>query len=140
MFRPDFILNRIYPEYTVFNQEFNKEINYIEQRKVRLHVTRYTDYGERYKMFAFLIEANTSTSVLELTGLEIEKNDNNNFDVVNLTFMGPAEKKGIKFYDEVTKIEISSLDRPAKEYIYLFGIGLLMFTIYNQRRKIKKSV
>ena len=140
MFRPDFVLNRIYPEYTVFNQEFNKEINYNEQRKVRLHVTRYTDYGERYKMFAFLIEPNTSTSVLELTGLEIEKNDNNNFDVVNLTFMGPAEKKGIQFYDEVTKIEISSLDRPAKEYIYLFGIGLLMFTIYNQRRKIKKSV
>jgi len=140
MFRPDFVLNRIYPEYTVFNQEFNKEINYNEQRKVRLHVTRYTDYGERYKMFAFLIEPNTSTSVLELTGLEIEKNDNNNFDVVNLTFMGPAEKKGIQFYDEVTKIEISSLDRPAKEYIYLFGIGLLMFTIYNQRRKIKKSI
>jgi len=140
MFRPDFVLNRIYPEYTVFNQEFSKEITYDEQRKVRLHVTRYTDYGERYKMFAFLIEPNSSNSILELTGLEIEKNDNNNFDVVNLTFMGPAEKKGIQFYDEVTKIEISSLDRPAKEYIYLFGIGLLMFTIYNQRKRIKKSV
>ena len=91
-------------------------------------------------MFAFLIEPNTSNSILELTGLEIEKNDNNNFDVVNLTFMGPAEKKGIQFYDEVTKIEISSLDRPPKEYIYLFGVGLLMFVIYSQRKRIKKSV
>ncbi len=32
MFRPDFVLNRIYPEYTVFNQEFNKEINSIGGR------------------------------------------------------------------------------------------------------------
>ena len=140
MFRPDFVLNRIYPEYTIFNQEFSEEITYKEQRKVRLHVTRYTDYGERYKMFAFLIEPNTSNSILELTGLEIEKNDNNNFDVVNLTFMGPAEKKGIQFYDEITKIEISSLDRPPKEYIYIFGVCLLMFIIYNQRKRIKKSV
>ena len=54
--------------------------------------------------------------------------------------MGPAEKKGIQFYDEITKIEISSLDRPAKEYIYLFGMCLLMFIIYNQRKRIKKSV
>jgi hypothetical protein len=119
MFRPDFVLTRIYPEYTTFNQDFNEEILYEEKRKIRLHVTRYTDYGERYKMFAFMIEPNKKTSVLDFIGLELEKNDNDNYDVVNLNYMGAGEKKGIKFYDEVTQMEISTLDRINKEYVYI---------------------
>ena len=52
--------------------------------------------------------------------------------------MGPGEKKGIKFYDEVTKVEISSLDRPAKEYVYIFGLLLLLLTLFLQKRRLKK--
>ena len=140
MFRPDFVLNRIYPEYTVFNQEYSEEITYNEQRKVRLHVTRYTDYGERYKMFAFMIDPNTTTSVIDLVGLELEKNDNDNYDVVNLNYMGAGEKKGIQFYDEVTKMEISTLDRINKEYVYIFGFLLLLLTIISQQRRIKRNI
>ena len=139
MFRPDFVLNRIYPEYTTFDQNFSEQILYEEQRKVRLHVTRYTDYGERYKMFAFLVESNTTTSVLDLTGLELEKNNNGKYDVVNLSYMGAAETKGMQFYDEVTRMEINSLDRPQKEYVYIFGLFLLFLTIYSQRRQMIKS-
>ena len=140
MFRPDFVLNRIYPEYTSFNQDFNEEIFYEEKRKVRLHVTRYTDYGERYKMFAFMIDPNTKTSVIDLIGLELEKNDNDNYDVVNLNYMGPGEKKGIQFYDEVTKMEISTLDRINKEYVYIFGFLLLLLTIASQHRRLKRNI
>ena len=136
MFRPDFLMNRVFPEYTAYNQDFNEAIQYKEQRKLRLHVTRYTDYGERYKMFAFLIDPDTTVSVLDLTGLELEKNKNNNYDVVNLTYMGAAEKKGIEFYDEVTHMEISSIDRPKKEYIYIFGILLLSLVLYSQKRQL----
>ena len=136
MFRPDFVLNRIYPEFTSFKQDFNEEIFYEEKRKVRLHVTRYTDYGERYKMFAFMIDPKTTTSVLDLIGLELEKNDNDNFDVVNLNYMGSGEKKGIQFYDEVTKMEISTLDRINKEYVYIFGFLLLLLTIVSQKRRL----
>jgi TRAP transporter 4TM/12TM fusion protein len=137
MFRPDFIMNRVFPEYTTFNQNFNEVINYKEKRKIRLHVTRYTDYGERYKMFAFEVNSNQSISVLNLIGVDLEKNENNNYDVVNLEYMGPGEKIGIRFYDEVTKLEISSIDRPPKEYIYLFGLFMLMLTIFTQKRKLK---
>jgi len=136
MFRPDFIMNRIYPEYTELRSNFDEEIFYEETRKIRLHVTRYTDYGERYKMFAFLVEAKTSKSVLQLTGIELEKNSNNNFDVVNLEFMGPGEKKGMDFYDEVTKLEINSLDRPPKEIVYIFGLIILGLVLFNQRRRL----
>ena len=71
-------------------------------------------------MFAFLIDPGATVSVLDLTGLELEKNESNNYDVINLTYMGAAEKIGIEFYDEVTRMEISSIDRPKKEYIYIF--------------------
>ena len=138
MFRPDFIMNRVFPEYTVIEQDLSKSIQYEEERKLRLQVTRYTDYGERYKMFVFPIEPNTKASVLEISGLELEKNDNDNFEVVNLVFMGPAEQKGMDFFDEVTRIEISSLDRPAKEYVYLVGLLVLLLTFYSQRRRITK--
>ena len=139
MFRPDFIMNRVFPEYTSIEQDLSKSIQYEEERKLRLQVTRYTDYGERYKMFVFPIEPNTKASVLEISGLELEKNDDDNFEVVNLVFMGPAEQKGMDFFDEVTRIEISSLDRPAKEYVYLVGLLVLLLTFYSQRRRITKS-
>ena len=140
MFRPDFVLNRFYPEYTNFNQDFKNQVFYEEQRKIRLHITRYTDYGERYKMFAFMIEPKSKTSVLELTGLELNKNENENFEVVNLTFMGSGEEKGIQFYDEITRIEISTLDRPKKEYTYLFGLLILMLTVFSQYKKLKNKI
>ena len=90
------------------------------------------------KMLAFMIAPNTTTSVIDLIGLELEKNDNDNYDVVNLNYMGAGEKKGIQFYDEVTRIEISTLDRPKKEYIYLFGLLVLILTIFSQYKKLKK--
>ncbi len=138
MFRPDFIMNRIYPEYQNFEKNFNEIIEFEEKRKLRLHVTRYTDYGERYKMFAFPIEP-SSTSLAEVTGLEIDKNSNNNFEVVNLSFMGPGEEIGMEFYDEITKIEVSSISRPPKEYIYIFGLLLLVLTYASQKSRMKKN-
>ena len=139
MFRPDFIMNRVFPEYTSFNQTFGEVIKYEEKRKVRLHVTRYTDYGERYKMFAFAVKPNQSISVSDLTGIDLLKNENGNYDVVNMQYLGEGERIGIQFYDEVTKLEISSIDRPAKEYIYLFGLLLLMLTLFLQKKRLKLS-
>ena len=137
MFRPDFIMNRVFPEYTQLTSSFDEEVYYEETRKIRLHVTRYTDYGERYKMFAFLVEPKSATSVLQLTGIELEKNSSDNYDVINLDFMGPGEQKGMDFYDEVTKLEISSLDRPRKEIVYIFGLIILGLVLFNQRRRLK---
>ena len=97
MFRPDFIMNRIFPEYITYNQEFNEQVEYKEKRKIRLNITRYTDYGERYKMFAFEIEPNIRTSITDLIGLELEINKNNNYDVVNLTYMGEGKKEVYNF-------------------------------------------
>ena len=87
-----------------------------------------------------MIDPNTTTSVLDLIGLELEKNDNENYDVVNLNYMGAGEKKGIQFYDEVTQLEISTLDRINKEYVYIFGFFLLLLTIVSQKRRLKRNI
>ena len=66
-----------------------------------------------------------------------KKSELGNFDVTDLEFMGLAEKKGIEFYDEVTALEISSTERPAKEFIYILGFFMLALVIISQRRRIK---
>jgi len=57
-----------------------------------------------------------------------------------LHYMGAGEIKGIQFYDEVTKMEISTLDRINKEYVYIFGFLLLLLTIVSQQRRLKRNV
>ena len=119
---------------------FNSPENFNETRKVRFHVVRHTEYGDRYKMFAFKIEPGSNDNILNIVGLELEKNKDDNFDVVNLNFNGPAEKIGMDFYDEITRIEISSINRPAKEYIYIFAFALLLIIIYSQKRQSSKKL
>ena len=57
-----------------------------------------------------------------------------------MEFMGAAEKKGIQFYDEVTNVSISSLNRPNKEYIYIIGLFLLILVFYSQKKSIKTKI
>ena len=92
-------------------------------------------------MFAFQIEPGLNKNIPDLIGIELEKNKNDNFDVVNLSYNGDAEKRGMDFYDEITRIEISSVDRPTKEYVYLLAFILLILVTYSQRRaSLKKTI
>ena len=45
-------------------------------RKVRFHVVRHTEYGDRYKMFAFQIEPGANKNITDLVGIELETNKN----------------------------------------------------------------
>ena len=49
-------------------------------------------------------------------------------------------EKIIQFYDEITRLEISTLDRPHKEYVFLFGLLILILTIFSQYNKTKKKI
>ena len=138
MFRPDFIMNLVYPEYSHVRQDFDAEIFIEEGRKVRLHITRHTDYGERYKLFVFPIYSDSQISITDLTGLELKKSSSGSFEVSNIEFMGSAEKKGIQFFDEITAVEISSTTRPSKEYIYLLGLLVLILVYSRQRSTFSK--
>ena len=134
MFRPDLVMNNFYPEYKTLKNEIFTSINFDEQRKLRLHVTRSTDYGDRYKLFTFEIPKNTEKSLEDFIGIEVVKKSNGNYEITNTDFMGKAEKRGLKFYDKITKIDINSIERPVKEYIYVIGMFLLLIVFYTQKK------
>ncbi len=135
MFRPDLVMNIFLPDYKDFNKEINEKITLEENRNVRFHITRYTDYGERYKLFTFEIPKNEEISLTNFVGVEVSKNIRGNLEISNTKFTGMAEKRGIKFYDEITKIEINEVDRPPKEIIYLFGLIALGMVFFLQKKK-----
>ena len=61
---------------------------------------------------------------LDLTGIELEKNESNNFEVVNLSFMGPAEKKGVEF-DDIKNQILKILDDNKAKYPAEHNVGHL---------------
>ena len=129
MFRPDYVMNLFVPSYKSYNLELDKAISLNEGEKIRVFVTRNTDYGPRYKLFVFPIEKNEKKSILEVLEIEVELNKFQNFEIINLKFMGVGEKNGLDFYDEITRIEKSTDFQPPKEYIYILGLLILFITI-----------
>tara|TARA_B100001113_G_scaffold324148_1_gene295590 strand:- start:207 stop:614 length:408 start_codon:yes stop_codon:yes gene_type:complete len=132
-------MNRIYPQFTEYEGSLSENFNFEKGRDIRLQVTRYTNYGERYKLFAFKVEEDLITSIENFVGIETELNDLGNLDIINLDFMGVAEQRGLNFYDQITSVQIGNLDRPNKEWVYLFGFLLLCLVILNQQRRRKFS-
>ncbi len=137
MFRPDYVMNLVIPSYMSYEANLNERIAFSEGSAVRVHVTRPTDYGPRYKLFVFPIESDRIKSVLEITQIEVTKTETDTLEITNLTFMGEGEKRGLNFYDEITKLEISSDHQPAKEFIYILGLALLLLVILIQKRRIR---
>ncbi|GIS90991.1 MAG: hypothetical protein CM1200mP20_10320 [Pseudomonadota bacterium] len=56
-------MNQIYPEFSPIHiDRFSSgELKIEKGRKIRLHVTRETDYGDRYKLFVFTLPEGRDT-------------------------------------------------------------------------------
>lgn len=144
LFRPDAIMNRIYPEFESYDFDkiaTNDAASVPTDRTIRLHVTRETEYGDRFKLFVIPVSENATeaTSALsELTGLTLEREPDNRLYVSNTVFNGPAEKVGVTFGDYITDIDVEQFERPSKEWIYLFGFGLLGMVLFGQSVKSRR--
>ena len=134
LFRPDFIMDLYSPKYSIFEKGINSKLYFENEKKLRIHITRFTDYGERYKLFVFEIPAKKEINITNYIGFEIRELENKNYEITNTTFNGFAEKKGIRFYDLITKIDIENKNRPIKEIIYLFGIFSILIVFLTQKR------
>lgn len=134
LFRPDFIMDLYSPKYSIFEKGINSKLYFENEKKLRIHITRVTDYGERYKLFVFQIPPKKEINITNYIGFEIRELENKNYEITNTTFNGSAEKKGIKFYDLITKIDIENKNRPIKEIIYLFGIFSILIVFLTQKR------
>ena len=137
LFRPDFFLNQVSPEYqelpirrfVVGDTQASKDL------KVRLHVTRKTDFGDRFKLFVF--SAPGGAVGQKSFGLELKK-DGDVYEVSNLAFNGPAGKFKMDFGDIVTGVDIEQTGRPAKEWVYpiaLIVLALISFWQLVRRRR-----
>jgi TRAP transporter 4TM/12TM fusion protein len=145
LFRPDAIMNQIYPQYEPidFTQVTSQESHVLAaDRALRLHVTRETEYGDRFKLFVIQPLEGTGEAQLNLSdraGLTLEAESDSRLIVSNTVYKGLAETAGVTFGDLVTGVEVEVVDRPAKEWVYLFGFFMLGMVIFYQRLKSPRS-
>ena len=143
LFRPDFVLNQVKPEFSSIGiAEVEAAPSQIPtDRKVRLHVVRSTDYGDRYKLFVISPPTTEGQrSLAQRIGVEIAPAEGGGFEVADTEFNGPAEKAGLTFGDRITDIDVEQVDRPPKEIVYLLGLAALGLVLLSQYRRRRATV
>ncbi len=144
LFRPDAIMNRVYPQYAPieFSQVVSAEGAMLPtERAVRLHVTRETEYGDRYKLFVIPPPEATVAKeqhFSERIGLTVELEADNRLYVSNTRFNGPAESAGVTFGDYITAVDVEQIGRPPKEWVYVIGFLLLGIVLFYQTIKKRR--
>jgi hypothetical protein len=138
LFRPDFFLNQLYPEYTEmdFDKFVANQTIAPKDRKIRLHSVRETDYGERFKLY--VLRAPGGKAGQAAFGLKLEKEKDGRVSVADLTPNGMAEKVKMDFGDFVTSVEIEEINRPAKELVYPFAFIILGGVVLMQLNRRKR--
>jgi len=132
---PEFILNKFYPKFEYKDLNKIHLINLEKHKDVHIKVTRYSEYGERYKLFVINKNSFDQKFNLEQYGLTLINKDNKVI-VDNLKWNGLAKKSGFEMDDLITEFKIENLDRPNKNYVY--PIALILFAIFgylNFKRK-----
>ena len=130
LFRPDAVLNWIYPQFKpiAIQNVINGKHQIDPGQKIRLHITRQTDYGDRLKLY--VIEKPIKVeSLINPYGLTLAPLGDGKFEIIELVFNGISEVAGARYGDLITKIDEEQFNRPAKEWIYPIAVSLLAFFI-----------
>ena len=136
LFLPNAAMSRIWPEFeNVKFDTFTQGQLVLEQgQQVRLHVTRHTDYGDRFKLFVFPAKLGGPFSADDL-GMHLAFEEQQGWVVQSLSYLSPAQAVGIDYYDTVTAIDVQSLDRPPREWAFVPAFVLIALVWLNQRRR-----
>lgn len=140
LFWPQALMDRFFPSYEALETSLildERSAAVTSGRVVRLHVTRLTEYGERYKLFVFPPPADNTAppSVNHRAGVALEPAEDGDLEVADLEFMGAGEKAGLMFGDLVTAVDVERRDRPASEWAYLAGLLIIALVLALQRRR-----
>ncbi len=132
---PDFVMNKFYPKYEFQDLKFVNKTTFEPEKEIHIKVTRYSEYGERYKLFVIKRNEFDKKFNLEDYGINlVEKN--NQIIVDNLKWNGFAKKNGFEIDDVLSELKIENLNRPDKSLVYPFAfITLLLFGYSNYKRK-----
>jgi TRAP transporter 4TM/12TM fusion protein len=134
LFRPGAFMDRIFPPFAPvdLDQFAAGEVAVEPGRQVRLHVTRETRYGDRYKLFLLKAPEADAATPEEAYGLTLEREPDGRYYVTDMAFNSPAESAGIDFGDYVTAFDVEQLGRPNKEWVWPFAFALLGFVFFLQ--------
>ena len=141
LFRPGFFVDAAYPPFepVEFESFVSGEFEPAPGRLVRLHVTRETDYGERYKLFALKTPDRPAEHPAATFGLGLERERDGRYAVAGLAFDGMAERAGVEWGDYITGVDIEQTELPPKELVYPFGVALLGLVGLSQLRRRRQS-
>jgi len=132
LFRPGFFMDRIYPPYTELTvQELSKGV---DAEQIRLHITRETPYGERFRLYVFPREGEGPIT-WESLGVSVEQTETGNIRVTDPGFMSRAENAGVQIGDIITRADRSVPGQPAKELMFIPALLLLALVVAWQRRR-----
>ena len=136
LFLPNAAMSQIWPEFKTleFNTFTQGQLTLAEGQKVRLHITRHTNYGDRFKLFVFPANSAGPFTAEDL-GMSLAYEEQEGWVVESLGYLSPAEAVGIDYSDSVTSIDIESLDRPAREWAFVPAFVLIGLVWFNQRRR-----
>ncbi len=147
LFRPGFFIEQIWPEYREVPLATFAEgrVDVPSDRKLRFHIARETDYGDRFKLFVAppATEAGTVRRINDY-GITLTPSESRSgaWEVADLAFNGPAEKLGLVHGDYVTGIDIAQIGRPAREFVYPVALLLVAMALWSQvvrRRKLSRQ-
>jgi len=137
LFRPDYVLDKFYPNYEYAQLQINnlQFINLKPDRDVHIRVTRRTEYGDRYKLFIINKDSFKENYSLEEYGINLADKEGR-MTVDTLKWNGLAKKSGVETGDVISEFKTEILDRPNKAIVYPFALLLLFgFGYLNYKRK-----
>lgn len=136
LFRPDFVMNRFSPPYSeLTTQNLAKGV---QEKQIRLHILRNTDYGERRRLYVFDQKKGQSVSWKAL-GITPGAEKDGHIEVQDVKFLGTAEKRGIRAGDFITTADAKVENRPAKEWIFIPSFILLLIVVMWQLRRKREQ-
>lgn len=140
MFRPGFFVNIITPEYKqILLKDLEQHVGDVEgSRIIRFNVTGQNNFGDPKEFYAFMKidgEKNKGNGQKRLSdyGVTLDREGSNTI-VSDISFGSDAEKDGFDFDDKILSAEISQ-NQINRNWIFVIAMFLLVFVIYNQRRR-----
>jgi len=135
LFRPDVVVGFFSPEYVQVAVDKKLQVNSNNSRNMRIHITRSTPYGDRFRLYKFEVKAQKIIKLDDYLGFSLRR-ENGSYLIDQLRFDGRAKKQGIDFDDELTAIELSNQNHLNRNWGYVFGLLLLAFILFRQKKKL----
>ncbi len=133
LFRPGFVMGFFYPDFEPVKIErfVAGEPIAAPGYTIRFHVTRWSPYGESWKLLRVGTPEIRAADNFERYGLKLEGADDG-YRVAGLQPNGLAAQAGMQIDDTVSAIDVQQVNVPTKEWVYPFGLLLVVLVIGTQ--------